>query len=125
VSRLARARARRRGADREREAARLLGTKRTCRSRYERAPDCTPVRLPSGDVLCPEVKTGRTRLPAVVRKALAQARGYLPDAIPVAVISTTGGESIACLPLRDLARLLGLQPKTTAQLVLAPREATR
>lgn len=110
----------RRAAAAEKRAAALLGSRRVHRSRYERAPDVVPVRLPTGDVLCPEVKT-RRRIPSLVKRALKQAAGYMPDAIPIAVIAETGGELIACLALHHLSRLLGLVdgPKT-AQLVLAP-----
>jgi hypothetical protein len=45
----------------------------------------------------------------VILAALAQARGYFArGTICVGVISQRGGEAIACLPLRDLAQLLGL-----------------
>src|SRR5438105_7250232 len=46
-----------RSASRERQAAELLGTTRTRRSRYESAPDVAPVTLPCGIVLQAEVKT--------------------------------------------------------------------
>lgn len=100
----------RRSAARERQAAELLGTKRVHRSRYQRAPDVEPVVLPSGEVLSCEVKT-RKRLPALLRDALAQAKRYAPStsAVPIAVISEFGGEPIACLSLRALRRLLGLE----------------
>jgi hypothetical protein len=107
----------RRAIAREREAAQTLGVERVHRSRYQRAADTAAVRLPTGDTLQPEVKT-RKRAPKLVLDALAQARRYLPGAIPVAIISQRGGEAIACIPLRDLARLLGLQPLREGQLVL-------
>lgn len=110
--------AHKRAARREREAATALGTERVRhRPRYVSAPDTLPVRLPSGDVLQPEVKT-RKRLPRLIVDALTQAMRYQADAIPVAVISETGGHAIACLPLEDLARLLGLQPQRLVQLPL-------
>ncbi len=54
-------------------------------------------------------------------KPIGQARSYLPDAIPVAVLAETGSkEPIACLPLRALARLLGIAPPIDGeQLALA------
>jgi hypothetical protein len=113
--------AHRRGARREQQTADVLRVERTkYRPRYQRASDTTPVRLPTGDTLQPEVKT-RKRAPKLVLDALAKARGYLPGAIPLAVISQTGGEPIACLPLRDLARLLGLQPSVDGQQLVLGR----
>lgn len=106
VARLGTAHAR--AARRERQAAELLGTKRVKRSRYERAPDCEPVTLPCGVVLSPEVKT-RKRLPALVVRALDQARGYGPaGSVPAAVLSETGGEPVIVLPLRAFRRIAGL-----------------
>lgn len=106
---LERRRALRRSADRERQAAELLGTTRVKRSRFESAPDLPPVRLPCGLTLMPEVKT-RRRLPALVTKALDQAKGYAPPgAIPVAVLSATGAEPVIVLPLRAFRRIAGIE----------------
>jgi hypothetical protein len=114
----------RRAARRELEAAKVLGTERVrWRPRYVSAPDVLPVRLPSGDVLQAEVKTTRCA-PKRILAALAQARKYAPSAVPVAVFSQTGGEAIACVPLADFARLLGLQvPKAGQQLALLGTKA--
>jgi hypothetical protein len=114
-----------RAARRERQAATLLGSRRVHRGRYERAPDVEPVRLADGTVLVAESKT-RKALPRWLVGAIAQARGYLPGCVPLAVVSELGGEPLAVLPLRDLARLLGLQPPDKAQqLPLAPSRAGR
>jgi hypothetical protein len=112
----------RRAARRELEGARILGVERKrYRQRYERAPDMAAVRLPSGDVLQPDAKT-RGKLAKWIVEGLAQAGSYTPGAIPMLIISETGGAPIALMPLRDLARLLGLQPPTVGQqLALAPR----
>jgi hypothetical protein len=100
----------------------VLGTRRVQRSRFQRAPDVEAVRLPSGETLQPEVKT-RARAPRLVLDALDKARAYLPGAIPVAVISQTGGEAIACLPLRDLARLLGITAAVAGEQLALARPA--
>lgn len=111
--------AHRRGARRELEASKALGTKRVrFRPRYVAAADVLPVRLPSGDVLQAEVKTTK-RAPKRILDALAQARRYAPGAIPVAIFSQTGGAAIACVPLADFVRLLKLQePQPGQQLCL-------
>jgi hypothetical protein len=83
-----------------------------------------PVRLDSGYVLQAETKSTK-RPPKLVTKALAQAAAYTPGAIPVAVIAPFGGEPIACLPLKALAELLGLQPTREGQLPLAPAPENR
>jgi len=106
-----------RAARREREAAKELGTVRVHRSRFESAPDVRPVLLACGLTLQPEVKT-RARLPALLRQALAAARRYLPDAVPVAVVSESGGEAIACLPLRAFAVIAGIREPANTQTVL-------
>lgn len=105
-----RAKAQRRAARRERQAARLLGTHRVRhRDLYERAPDCLPVVLANGLTLAPEVKT-RARLPVLVTKALAQAAAYGPaGAVPVAVLSATGEEPLIVLPLRAFRVIAGLE----------------
>lgn len=110
----------RRAADRERQAAEILGTKRVKRSRYESAPDVEPVRLPCGLTVMCEVKT-RRRLPALVTKALAQAKGYGPaGAIPAAVLSATGGEPVIVLPLRAFRRVAGIEAsEPTRQIPIA------
>jgi hypothetical protein len=90
------------------------------RSRYERAPDVQPVRLPDGTVLQPESKT-RGKLPRWILEAVEQARGYLAGAVPLVVLSETGGEPLGMMPLRDLSRLLGLRGDVrAAQLTLSP-----
>ena len=111
-------RASRRAAARELEAAKVLGTKRVHRSRYERAPDVQPLRLPSGHVLQLEIKT-RAKPVALIAKALEQATTYTPSAVPVAVISSTGGHATACIPLAAFAEIIGVRaPKIGAQLAL-------
>jgi hypothetical protein len=113
----------RRAAARERQAAEVLGSRRVHRGRFERAPDVVPVRLADGTVLVPESKT-RKALPKWFLTALAQARGYVAGAVPVVVLSQTGGEALALLPLADLARLLGIRsPQAGEQLVLLARSA--
>src|SRR5262245_50359260 len=89
-------------------AAEIVGGERLPFRAYVKQPDIWPVKLASGDVLQLECKAGEKRTPRCVVKALEQARGYAPEAVPVAVFGDVGGEPIACLPLRDLARLLGL-----------------
>jgi hypothetical protein len=114
-----------RAARRERELATLLGSRRVHRSRYERAPDVEPVRLEDGTVLVAESKT-RKALPRWLVAAVAQARGYLPGCVPLVALSELGGEPLAVLPLRDLARLLGLRRSDKhAQLLLAPGSGGR
>jgi hypothetical protein len=98
----------RRAARREREAAELLGSRRVIRLRGESAPDIEPVVLPCGVRLVVEVKT-RKRLPRLATVALSQARSYgAPDDVPLAVLSETGGEALAALPLRAFRRIAGL-----------------
>ena len=107
----------RRAARRERQAADLFGTVRVKKKdRYDAVPDVLPVRLASGEVLSIEVKTFGNGLKKV-RDALDQARRYTPSAVPVAVCSKTGEEPVACLPAKDLARVLGL-----SELGEAPRQ---
>jgi hypothetical protein len=114
-----------RAARREREAAALLGSRRVHRHRYERAPDVEPVRLADGTVLVAESKT-RKALPRWLVRAVAQARSYLPGCVPLVALSELRGEPLAVLPLRDLARLLGLRPPDKGvQLTLAPRRGGR
>jgi hypothetical protein len=96
-----------RAAAREREAAKILGSKRVVGRRYEKAPDMEPVVLPSGDRLICECKT-RAKLPSLLVKALAQAASYDSTAIPIAVISQTGGHALAVIDLRAFAKLLGI-----------------
>lgn len=96
----------RRAARREREAANALGVRRVHRSRYESAPDVEPLTLPNGVVIQAEVKT-RGRLPALVRNAIAQARKYAPPGVvPLAILSETGGEAVAVVPLRAFVELI-------------------
>ncbi len=92
---------------REREAARALGGVRVVRQRGERAPDVAPITLASGEVLQPEVKH-RKRLPRLLAAAIAQALGYSPAAVPVAVVSEHRGGALAVLRLADFARLVGV-----------------
>jgi hypothetical protein len=109
----------RRAARREEEAARVLGTVRVrYRPRHVSAPDALPQRLPDGTVLQVEIKSTK-RPPKRILDALDQARRYTPDAVPIAVIAPFGGGAIACLPLVDLARLVGLRaPEVGEQLAL-------
>jgi hypothetical protein len=108
----------RRGARRERQAAEILKTTRVCRMRGERAPDVVPLRFENGSVVVPESKT-RAKLPKWLNAALAQARGYHPGAVPLVVLSETGGPALALLPLADLAMLVGLRaPRDGEQLLL-------
>lgn len=102
-----RSRALDRAARREREAAAVLGSTRVHRRAGQSAPDVRAVRLESGAVLGPEVKT-RARLPKLLTAALDQARGYFPNAVALAVISETGGRALAVLDLRAFAALVGL-----------------
>lgn len=109
-----------RAAARERQAAKLLGSTRVLRRSKQTAPDVVPIRLPNGDLLQPEVKNGLRRCPRSIVKALEQAARYTRGAVPVAVFSDVGGQAIACLPLKDLARWLGTSPeKMGVQLCLA------
>jgi len=90
----------------------ITGAKRVkFRPRYAKAPDFWPLVLPTtGETLQLESKAGENVVPKKVAKAIKQARGYTPNAVPCAVFADVGGEEpIACLPLRDLARLLGLR----------------
>jgi hypothetical protein len=89
----------------------MLGTRRVHRGRYERAPDLEPVTLPCGVTLIVEVKT-RARGLALIMRALDQAAGYVPDATPCAIVSATGREPVACIPLRAFARIAGLVHET-------------
>lgn len=108
-----------RAANREREAARIFGTQRVVRKTKECAPDAVAFRLENGDVVQPEVKNGMKRLPRTLVKALEQARRYSPRAVPIAVFSDVGGEAIACVPAKDLARWMGVAPeKLNVQLSL-------
>ncbi|MDP9035705.1 MAG: hypothetical protein M3O50_12945 [Myxococcota bacterium] len=110
--------AQRRGARRELEVAKQLGSRRVRRQRFEALPDVEPVRLSDGTMLVAESKT-RAKLPRWLVGAIAQARRYLPSAVPLVVLSELGGEPLALLPLRDLARLLGLRPSVGQQLPLS------
>jgi len=75
----------RRAARREQEAADILGAKRTKhRPRFVSAPDIEAIRFENGTVLQPEVAT-RAKLPALLRKKIAQAKGYTPGATPAMV----------------------------------------
>lgn len=109
----------RRAARRERQVAEVLGTERVrYRPRYVKAPDVVPIRMADGSVLVPESAT-RAKLPKWFLRKLEQARGYAKGAIPLVVWSQTGGEPIACLPLVDLAQLVGIRaPKDGEQLLL-------
>lgn len=113
----------RRAANREREAAEILGTKRVVgRPRYQRGADTLPVRLANGMTIQPEVKT-RDELPKWMLEALEQAEGYLPGAIPLVALSQTGGEPMALLRLKDFARIAGLRAQVVhEQLVIGKVE---
>jgi hypothetical protein len=66
------------------------------------------VTLPCGVVLMPEVKTRKT-LPALVARALTQAKGYgPPGSVPAAVLSATGEEPVIVIPLRAFRLVAGL-----------------
>ncbi len=98
-----------RAARRERQAADLLGSRRVLRARYESAPDVEPVTLPCGVRLTVEVKT-RAKLPKIVTSALLQAAKYGdPGDVPCVVMSETGGEPLAVLPLRAFRRIAGIE----------------
>ena len=111
-----------RGFRREREAAKILGTRRIPRAYGLSAPDVEVLQLASGERIQAEVKH-RKRLPALLVGALEQALRYEPTAIPMAVVSEYGGQAIACLPLRDLARLLGIVEPETPRKPLAKCKA--
>ena len=117
----------RRAADRERQAAAILGTERIKRSRFEKAADVKLVVLEDGTMLQPEIKT-RKKLPTYLAKALAQAASYAPKgAVPVAVISEHGGSALVVLDARSFARIAGItKPEPTDQLTLpsSPPEPT-
>ncbi len=102
----------RRAADRERQAARILGVERVKRkSRYESAPDIKLVTLKDGTRLAPEVKT-RKSLPKYLSSALSQAASYAPKgAEPVAVISAKGGRALVVIDAKAFARIAGLEPE--------------
>ena len=79
------------------------------RPRFARMADFAPLRLPSGESLQFESKTGASAVPKKVAAAVAQAAGYSPDCIPCAVFRDTGArDGIACLRVSDLCRLLGI-----------------
>jgi hypothetical protein len=99
--------AHRHAARHELRAAKSLCVSRIRRGRYEPKGDMELVRLPSGAEISVEAKT-RKRLPVLLTAALAQARRYHPDAIPAAVLSETGGQSIIALPLSAFRKLVGL-----------------
>jgi len=111
--------AHRRAADRERQAANILGIKRIAhRPTFVSMPDLEPIRFENGMVLQPEVAT-RARLPALLKKKVAQARKYSPDAVPLVVISERGGDPYAFLPLVRFAELVGLrEPRDGQQMLL-------
>ncbi len=94
----------------EKRVEALTGAERVkFRQRYESRPDFLPLRHePSGELLQLESKAGLACIPRRILKDLEQARGYTPDAVPVAVYSDVRGDAVACLPLEALARLLGL-----------------
>lgn len=108
----------RRAAARELQVAKVLGSKRVHRGRYERAPDVVPIRFANGTVIVPESKT-REKLPKWLIDALGQARKYVKGSVPCVVLSEFGGEPLAVMPLADLAMLVGLRsPKDGEQLLL-------
>jgi hypothetical protein len=101
----------RRAARREGQLARALGTERVKnRSRYQKAPDVLPVRLPNGFVIQAESKS-KKRLPRWLVESVEQAEGYTPGAIAVVSLFELGGrDAFAVLRMRDLLRLLGIEP---------------
>jgi len=103
----------RRAARRELEAARALAGQRQHRLRFESIGDLAPIDLPCGIVIQVEVKT-RKHLPKLLTAALEQARRYEPSAVPVAVISETGGRALAVLSLTAFAAICGLEPAKIA-----------
>jgi hypothetical protein len=109
----------RRAARRETEVATIVGRERVrFRPRFVAAPDVLPLRLPDGTVLQLEVKSSK-RPPKRIVAALEQAKRYTPGAVPIAVIAPFGEPAIACLPLDDLARLVGIRaPRAGEQLSL-------
>jgi hypothetical protein len=111
--------ANRRGAYREQETADKLGGERIkYRPRYQRSPDVVPIRFADGTVVVPESAT-RKKLPSLIVTKMRQAAGYVEGAVPLVVLSETGGRAIACMPLEDFARLVGLRsPPDGEQLVL-------
>src|SRR5262245_42194331 len=107
-----------RAADRERKAARILGTKRVVRKKEDKnkpLPDAEPFEikegLGTGDWVQPEVKNGMKRVPQALVNALDQAKGYSPEFVPLAVFSDVGGTDIGCVYLTDLARYMGVLPE--------------
>lgn len=100
-----------RAARRERQGARMVGSRRVVRARGEHAPDVIPVTLPSGLVLAPEVKE-RARPLATVHRWLTQAEGYAtPGAAPVLLVFATGqhaGEALVVMRARDWRCAVGL-----------------
>jgi hypothetical protein len=111
--------AHRRAAHREEQAANLLRTKRVKhRPTFVAMPDLEPIRFENGTVLQPEVVT-RAKLPALLKKKIAQALRYTPYAVPLVVISERGGQPYAFLPLIRFAELVGLrEPHDGEQLLL-------
>lgn len=108
----------RRGARREEQVANILRTTRTKnRPRFVRAPDVQPIRFADGTVVVPESKTRKT-LPKWLVAAIAQASAYVDGAVPLVVLSQTGGEPIACLPLVDFAMLVGLRERQDGEQLL-------
>lgn len=102
-----------RGRRGEQRVEKITGAKRVKhRPRFAKMGDFWPLRLEqSGETLQFESKAGENAVPKTVLKDIGQARSYAPNAVPIAVYSNVGGESIACLPLEDLARLLGIGPE--------------
>lgn len=93
---------------REVEAASLLGAERVKhRPRYVSMPDIWPQRLPCGLTTSTEVKT-RKALPGIIRSGLEQARSYLPNAVPLLVLSEYGGRAVVVLDLKVFAQIAGL-----------------
>jgi hypothetical protein len=101
-----------RAARREGHAAAALGTRRVHRRVGESAPDVEAVRLPSGVVLGPEVKS-RIALPKLLTGALDQARGYFPQAVPLAILYARGAtDGVACVPLSAFVAMTGIDVAT-------------
>lgn len=99
----------RRGSNLERKAAKALGSKRVLRAIGESAGDIECVRLPCGLELSAECKK-RESLPALIRGAMDQARRYLPNAIPCAILAGFGEQPVIVLPLSAFREIAGLAP---------------
>lgn len=109
----------RRAVAREKQAEEILGGKRIKnRLRFVSMPDLEAIRFANGTLVQPEVAT-RAKLPALLKQKIAQALRYSPTAVPLLVLSETGGKPYAVIPLEAFAELVGLrEPKPGKQLGL-------